>query len=90
MTYALSELLRGQLELTENFLNSQKRLYSSFVNSLNSAAIQQQILEDKFSKNLENLRRNAKDPCPPKNEVLDYKLLKIPHLNEWHQFKQTQ
>ena len=42
MTYALSELLRGQLELTENFLISQKKLYTAFVTSLNSAALQQQ------------------------------------------------
>jgi hypothetical protein len=42
MTYALSELLRGQLELTENFLNSQKKLYTAFVSSLNSAALQHQ------------------------------------------------
>ena len=45
MTYALSELLRGQLELTENFLNSQKKLYTGFVNSLNTAALQQQQQE---------------------------------------------
>ena len=45
MTYALSELLRGQLELTENFLNSQKKLYTAFVSSLNSAALQQQQQE---------------------------------------------
>ena len=76
MTYALSELLRGQLELTENFLNSQKRLYSSFVNSLNSAAVQQQILEDKFYKKLENLRRNEKDPRSRKKEVTHYKLFR--------------
>jgi hypothetical protein len=76
MTYALSELLRGQLELTENFLNSQKQLYSSFVNSLNSAAIQQQILEEKFTNRMENLRRNEKDPHPGKNAVfILFKLL---------------
>lgn len=45
MTYALSELLRGQLELTENFLNSQKKLYTAFVGSLNTAALQQQQQE---------------------------------------------
>jgi hypothetical protein len=45
MTYALSEMLRGQLELTENFLNSQKKLYTAFVSSLNSAALQQQQQE---------------------------------------------
>jgi len=64
MTYALTELLRGQLELTENFLNSQKHLYSTFVNSLNSAAVQQQLLEDKLNKKLEKLKLESKDQIP--------------------------
>ena len=34
VTYALSELLRGQLELTSNFLTTQKTLYANYCASL--------------------------------------------------------
>ena len=42
MSYALSELLRGQLELTSNFLTTQKALYANYCASL-SKLIQQPI-----------------------------------------------
>ena len=38
MSLALSEMLRGQLELTSSFLESQKRLYATYCASLNAVS----------------------------------------------------
>ena len=39
MAFALSELLRGQLDLTANYLASQKQLYATYCSSLNTIAV---------------------------------------------------
>ena len=36
LSYALSELLKGQLDLTANFLSTQKRLYANYCASLST------------------------------------------------------
>ena len=36
MAYALSELLKGQLDLTANFLSTQKTLYANYCASLST------------------------------------------------------
>ena len=41
-TMALSELLKTQLDLTENFLRAQKRLYRSYCESLQEAVAERQ------------------------------------------------
>ena len=41
-TLALSELMKTQLDLTENFLRAQKRLYSSYCDSLQEAVMSEQ------------------------------------------------
>ena len=41
-TMALSELLKTQLDLTENFLRAQKRLYRSYCESLQEAVADRQ------------------------------------------------
>ena len=49
MAYALSELLKGQLELTANFLSSQKSLYSTYCASL-SKIVQKPANHDEHDK----------------------------------------
>ena len=39
---ALSELMKTQLDLTENFLRAQKKLYSSYCGSLQAAVMAEQ------------------------------------------------
>ena len=39
---ALSELMKTQLDLTENFLRAQKKLYSSYCGSLQQAVMTEQ------------------------------------------------
>jgi hypothetical protein len=89
MTYALSELLRAQLELTENFLNSQKKLYTGFVNSLNTAALQQQqhelfqrqqqrhdqqqLLKEQIGK--ETTKTNKKESRSRKNDHVSFPMI---------------
>ena len=41
-TMALSELMKTQLDLTENFLRAQKKLYSSYCGSLQQVVMAEQ------------------------------------------------
>ena len=42
LSYALSELLKGQLDLTANFLSTQKRLYANYCASLSTIMQEEQ------------------------------------------------
>jgi hypothetical protein len=62
-----------QLELTENFLNSQKKLYTAFVGSLNSAAVQQQLQQEQQlqeqRKLLHELQKSSREQKKGSNSV---------------------
>ena len=49
LSYALSELLKGQLDLTANFLSTQKRLYANYCASL-STIMQEEPKSAEFDK----------------------------------------
>jgi hypothetical protein len=49
LSYALSELLKGQLDLTANFLSTQKRLYANYCASL-STIMQEEPKPAEFDK----------------------------------------
>ena len=70
MAFALSELLRGQLDLTANFLSSQKKLYATYCSNLDSISMQKPykkafddvLHDDKISeKKLRRSKRIDKD-----------------------------
>ena len=50
MAYALSELLKGQLELTANFLSSQKSLYTNYCASLEKILKEPPVTHADFEK----------------------------------------
>ena len=49
LSFALSELLKGQLELTANFLSTQKTLYANYCASL-SAIMQDETHSEELDK----------------------------------------
>ena len=70
MAFALSELLRGQLDLTANFLSSQKKLYATYCSNLDSISMHKpnenifdDVLHDKniTEKKLRRSKRIDKD-----------------------------
>ena len=50
MAYALSELLKGQLELTSHFLNSQKTLYANYCANLDKILLEPPTKHEDFEK----------------------------------------
>ena len=85
MAFALSELLRGQLDLTANFLSSQKKLYATYCSNLDSISLQkphQKVFDDvlhddrisemklRRSKRIDEEGKRLKDP----NKVPDENL----------------
>ena len=59
LSYALSELLKGQLDLTANFLSTQKRLYANYCASL-STIMQEEPKSADFDKVIHKLKKQIK------------------------------
>ena len=68
MAYALSELLKGQLELTSHFLNSQKTLYANYCANLDKILLEPPAKHEDFEKVIFSKRYQEAKDTPNQNE----------------------
>ena len=68
MAYALSELLKGQLELTSHFLNSQKTLYANYCANLDKILLEPSSKHEDFEKVIFSRRYQEAKDTAYKNE----------------------
>ena len=68
MAYALSELLKGQLELTSHFLNSQKTLYANYCANLDKILLEPPTKHEDFEKVIFSKRYQEAKEKPDEEE----------------------
>ena len=68
MAYALSELLKGQLELTSHFLNSQKTLYANYCANLDKILLEPPAKHEDFEKVIFSKRYQEAKEKPDEEE----------------------
>ena len=71
MAFALSELLRGQLDLTANFLASQKQMYATYCANLEMISNQNKTRNEISTKKLQRMEKIGEKDEEVENELID-------------------